>query len=100
MSDPSVPPRQSPGRPWRAEGTPPPQKPGGPNKPQRGPNVPGGWTRLLLTLLLVFLATDLMLSLFNAGTRSTKVPYTEFTKQVAANNVKDVYSWATPSRAT
>ncbi|WP_143765185.1 ATP-dependent metallopeptidase FtsH/Yme1/Tma family protein [Catenulispora acidiphila] len=91
MSEPPVPPRQDPGQPWRAEGR-PPEKPGPPNKPQRGPNVPGGWPRLLLTMLLVFLVTDLLLSLFNAGASSSKVPYTEFTKQVAANNVKDVYS--------
>ncbi|WP_344670529.1 ATP-dependent zinc metalloprotease FtsH [Catenulispora yoronensis] len=92
MSDPSVPPRPDPGPPWRAEGTPPPGRGGPPQKPQRGPNVPGGWPRLLLTMLVVFLITDLLLSLFTGGPGSTKVPYTEFTKQVAANNVKDVYS--------
>ncbi|NUP49127.1 MAG: ATP-dependent zinc metalloprotease FtsH [Catenulispora sp.] len=86
MSDPSVPPRQDPGQPWRAEGTKPNR--GG---PQRGPTFPG-WLRLLLTMLVVFLITDLLLSLFNPGPTSSKIPYTEFTKQVAANNVKDVYS--------
>jgi cell division protease FtsH len=90
VSDPSVPPRQDPGQPWRAEGTKPDS--GGPRRPQRGPGVPGGWPRLLLTMLLVFLVTDLLLSLFNGGPKSTKIPYTEFTKQVAANNVKDLYS--------
>ena len=83
--------QRDPRQPWRAEGR-PPEKPGPPNKPQRGPNVPGGWPRLLLTLLLVFLVTDLLLSLFNSGTPASKIPYTEFTKQVAANNVKEVYS--------
>ncbi|WP_328719174.1 ATP-dependent zinc metalloprotease FtsH [Streptomyces sp. NBC_00247] len=78
-----VPPRDRPDQPWRSEGAPPPP-------PQRR-KMPGGWGRLLLTALIVYLLANLVLSLFNGDDEPT-IAYTEFTKQVGAGNVSKIYS--------
>ncbi|RCH64673.1 ATP-dependent metallopeptidase FtsH/Yme1/Tma family protein [Streptomyces sp. SDr-06] len=79
----SVPPRDRPDQPWRSEGAPPPPA------PKR--KMPGGWGRLILTALIVYLITNLILSFFNEGDEPT-VSYTEFSKQVAAGNVSKIYA--------
>lgn len=53
--------------------------------------MPGGWRGLILTALIVYLITNLILSFFNDGDEPT-VSYTEFSKQVQANNVSKIYS--------
>ncbi|MGW0855997.1 ATP-dependent zinc metalloprotease FtsH [Streptomyces sp. NPDC002690] len=78
-----VPPRDRPDQPWRSEGAPP-------SPPQRR-KMPGGWGRLLLTALIVYLLANLVLSLFNGDDEPT-IAYTEFTKQVGAGNVSKIYS--------
>ncbi|MFF7362609.1 ATP-dependent zinc metalloprotease FtsH [Streptomyces sp. NPDC008125] len=78
-----VPPRDRPDQPWRSEGAPPPP-------PQRR-KMPGGWGRLLLTALVVYLLANLVLSFFNGDDEPT-IAYTEFTKQVGAGNVSTIYS--------
>ncbi|MCX5400025.1 ATP-dependent zinc metalloprotease FtsH [Streptomyces sp. NBC_00102] len=78
-----VPPRDRPDQPWRSEGAPPPP-------PQRR-KMPGGWGRLLLTALIVYLLANLVLSFFNGDDEPT-IAYTEFTKQVGAGNVSKIYS--------
>ncbi|WP_330298797.1 ATP-dependent zinc metalloprotease FtsH [Streptomyces sp. NBC_00503] len=78
-----VPPRDRADTPWRSEGappTPPPKK-----------RMPGGWRGLILTALIVYLITNLVLSFFNEGDEST-ISYTEFSKQVANGNVSKIYS--------
>ncbi|MEV7234507.1 ATP-dependent zinc metalloprotease FtsH [Streptomyces sp. NPDC051020] len=78
-----VPPRDRTDQPWRSEGAPPPA-------PQ-GRKMPGGWGRLLLTALAVYLIANLVLSFFN-GTNEPTIAYTEFSKQVTAGNVSKIYS--------
>ncbi|WP_371618101.1 ATP-dependent zinc metalloprotease FtsH [Streptomyces sp. NBC_00454] len=78
-----VPPRDRADTPWRSEGappTPPPKK-----------RMPGGWRGLILTALIVYLITNLVLSFFNEGDEAT-ISYTEFSKQVANGNVSKIYS--------
>ncbi|GAA3491819.1 ATP-dependent zinc metalloprotease FtsH [Streptomyces cremeus] len=82
MSNP-VPPRQTPDQPWRSEGAPPP--------PPERTKMPGGWGRLALTALVVYLLTNIVLGFFNEGDEPT-VAYTEFSKQVTSNNVSKIYS--------
>ncbi|MET9959704.1 ATP-dependent zinc metalloprotease FtsH [Streptomyces sp. NPDC006326] len=75
-----APPRDRADTPWRSEGAPPPKK-----------KMPGGWRGLVLTALIVFLVTNLVLSFFNDGDEPT-ISYTEFSKQVASGNVSKIYS--------
>lgn len=78
-----VPPRDRADTPWRSEGappTPPPKK-----------RMPGGWRGLILTALIVYLITNLVLSFFNEGDEPT-ISYTEFSKQVANGNVSKIYA--------
>ncbi|MEU7043043.1 ATP-dependent zinc metalloprotease FtsH [Streptomyces varsoviensis] len=82
MSNP-VPPRGNPDQPWRAEGTPP--APG----PKR--KMPGGWGRLVLTAIAVFLITDVLLSFFG-GSDTKSISYTEFSNQLNADNIAKLYS--------
>ncbi|WP_299533521.1 ATP-dependent zinc metalloprotease FtsH [uncultured Streptomyces sp.] len=82
-----VPPRDRTDQPWRSEGAPPPP----PSSQGGGRKMPGGWGRLLLTALLVYLVANLVLSLFNGDDEPT-VAYTEFGKQVSAGNVSKIYS--------
>ncbi|QEU99754.1 ATP-dependent zinc metalloprotease FtsH [Streptomyces viridifaciens] len=82
MTEP-VPPRQTPDQPWRSEGAPPPPP------PRR--RMPGGWTGLVLTALVVFLISDLLLSFFgNEG--ATTISYTEFNNQLNKGNITKIYS--------
>ncbi|MGW6686177.1 ATP-dependent zinc metalloprotease FtsH [Streptomyces sp. NPDC054961] len=53
--------------------------------------MPGGWRGLILTALIVYLVTNLVLSFFNEGDEPT-ISYTEFSKQVAAGNVSKIYA--------
>ncbi|MGW1431333.1 ATP-dependent zinc metalloprotease FtsH [Streptomyces sp. NPDC002431] len=78
-----VPPRDRTDQPWRSEGAPPPPSP--------GRKMPGGWSRLLLTALAVYLVANLVLSFFN-GKEERTVSYTEFSKQVTSGNVEKIYS--------
>lgn len=78
-----VPPRDRADTPWRSEGAPP--------APPPKKRMPGGWRGLILTALIVYLLTNLVLSFFNEGDEST-ISYTEFSKQVANGNVSKIYS--------
>ncbi|MFI9364731.1 ATP-dependent zinc metalloprotease FtsH [Kitasatospora sp. NPDC053057] len=82
MTEP-VPPRQTPDQPWRSEGAPPPPP------PRR--RMPGGWAGLVLTALVVFLISDLLLSFFgNEG--ATTISYTEFNNQLNKGNITKIYA--------
>lgn len=78
-----VPPRDRADTPWRSEGAPP--------TPPPKRKMPGGWRGLILTALIVYLITNLVLSFFNEGDEPT-ISYTEFSKQVADGNVSKIYS--------
>lgn len=78
-----VPPRDRADTPWRSEGAPP--------TPPPKRKMPGGWRGLILTALIVYLVTNLVLSFFNEGDEPT-ISYTEFSKQVANGNVSKIYS--------
>ncbi|MCM2392969.1 ATP-dependent zinc metalloprotease FtsH [Streptomyces albipurpureus] len=82
MSTPA-PPRQTPDKPWRSEGAPPPPSP--------RKRMPGGWGGLILTALVVYLLANLVLSFFSEGDEPT-ISYTEFSRQVDAGNVSKIYS--------
>ncbi|OON76394.1 ATP-dependent zinc metalloprotease FtsH [Streptomyces tsukubensis] len=82
MSNP-VPPRDRTDQPWRSEGAPPPTPP--------KKKLPGGWGRLIIAALIIYLLTNLVLSLFNKDDEPT-VSYTEFSKQVESNNISKIYS--------
>ncbi|MEV0422398.1 ATP-dependent zinc metalloprotease FtsH [Streptosporangium canum] len=70
-------------KPWRSEGL-----PSGPPAPQR-PKI--NWRRFLITLLAVYAGFFLISSFFDTGGTET-VSYTQFTRQVQAKNVKDIYA--------
>lgn len=78
-----VPPRDRADTPWRSEGAPP--------APAPKKRMPGGWRGLILTALIVYLVTNLVLSFFNEGDEPT-ISYTEFSRQVADGNVSKIYS--------
>ncbi|WP_328667768.1 ATP-dependent zinc metalloprotease FtsH [Streptomyces sp. NBC_00322] len=78
-----VPPRDRTDQPWRSEGAPPPPPP--------RKRMPGGWIGLILAALVVYLIANLLLSFFN-GVGEPTIPYTEFSKQVAAGNVSKIHS--------
>ncbi|WP_420035749.1 ATP-dependent zinc metalloprotease FtsH [Streptomyces sp. cg28] len=81
-----VPPRDRTDQPWRSEGAPPP-----PPQPPPKRKMPGGWGGLILTALIVYLIANLVLSFFNQGDEPT-ISYTEFSKQVASDNVTKIYA--------
>ncbi|MBO1335929.1 ATP-dependent zinc metalloprotease FtsH [Streptomyces sp. VRA16 Mangrove soil] len=81
-----VPPRDRTDQPWRSEGAPPPP----PSQPPKR-RMPGGWGSLILTALVVYLIANLVLSFFNRGDEPT-ISYTEFSKQVANDNVTKIYA--------
>ncbi|MET9497331.1 ATP-dependent zinc metalloprotease FtsH [Streptomyces sp. NPDC006552] len=81
-----VPPRDRTDQPWRSEGAPPPPPPQSPKR-----KMPGGWGGLILTALVVYLVANLVLSFFNEGDEPT-ISYTEFSKQVADDNVTKIYA--------
>ncbi|MFM9366513.1 ATP-dependent zinc metalloprotease FtsH [Streptomyces sp. Da 82-17] len=76
-----VPPRDRTDQPWRSEGAPPPPP----------PKKKVSWRGLIWTALLVYLLTNLLLSLFG-DEPPTKISYTEFSKQVTAGNVAKIYA--------
>ncbi|MDI3388402.1 ATP-dependent zinc metalloprotease FtsH [Streptomyces sp. B-S-A8] len=76
-----VPPRDRTDQPWRSEGAPPPPP----------PKKKVSWRGLIWTALLVFLLTNLLLSLFG-DEPPTKISYTEFSRQVTAGNVSKIYA--------
>lgn len=78
-----VPPRDRADTPWRSEGAPP--------TPPPKRKMPGGWRGLILTALIVYLVTNVVLSFFNEGDEPT-ISYTEFSKQVADGNVSKIYA--------
>ncbi|MDT0416405.1 ATP-dependent zinc metalloprotease FtsH [Streptomyces sp. DSM 41982] len=80
MSNP-VPPRDRTDQPWRSEGAPPPPP------PKRKPP----WGRIIIAALVVYLLTNLILTLVNHDDDTT-ISYTEFSKQVADDNVDKIYS--------
>lgn len=83
-----VPPRKDAEPPWRTEGTPDDEQP----KPSPGGRrMRGGWWRLVLTALIVYLIANLVLSFFDRGDEPT-ISYTEFSKQVDAGNVSKIYA--------
>ncbi len=79
-----MPPREDPDKLWRSEGAPPP-----PQLPRKTPR--GNWVSMILTALVVFLLVDLLLNLFGSGNK-LNVPYTEFTKQLNAGQVSEIYA--------
>ncbi|MER6025528.1 ATP-dependent zinc metalloprotease FtsH [Streptomyces sp. NPDC001851] len=85
MTNPA-PPRKSPDQPWRTEGAPdePPQQPG-------GRRMRGGWWRLVVTALVVYLVANLVLSYFDQANEPT-ISYTEFSRQVNDGNVAKIYA--------
>ncbi|MFI0418117.1 ATP-dependent zinc metalloprotease FtsH [Spongiactinospora sp. 9N601] len=68
-------------RPWRAEGLPG----GGPQRPRIN------WWRFAVTLLAAYAVFFVISTFFDAGAMET-ISYTQFTKQVQAGNVKEVYA--------
>ncbi|MGX1133439.1 cell division protease FtsH [Streptomyces glaucescens] len=86
MTNPA-PPRKSPDKPWRTEGTPDES----PKPPSGGRRIPGGWWSLVAAALVVFVIANLALSFFGDGDEPT-ISYTEFSKQVDDNNVSKIYS--------
>ncbi|WP_344841428.1 ATP-dependent metallopeptidase FtsH/Yme1/Tma family protein [Nonomuraea dietziae] len=69
-------------KPWRAEGL-----PGG----GAGGRPKINWWRFVITLLVVYAGFFLISSFFDEGQVET-ISYSQFTKQVTANNVKEVYA--------
>ena len=53
--------------------------------------MPGGWTGLVLTALVVFLISDLLLS-FCGNEGATTISYTEFNNQLNKGNITKIYS--------
>ncbi|GAA4865756.1 ATP-dependent zinc metalloprotease FtsH [Kitasatospora terrestris] len=53
--------------------------------------MPGGWGGLILTALVVFLISDLLLSFVGNG-GSTTISYTEFNNQLNSGNITKIYS--------
>ena len=53
--------------------------------------MPGGWRGLILTAIVVFPLSDLLLSLFGNG-GSTTISYTEFNNQLNKGNITKIYS--------
>ncbi|MGW1159597.1 ATP-dependent zinc metalloprotease FtsH [Streptomyces sp. NPDC002513] len=81
-----APPRETPEKPWRTEGTPeePARWPGG-----RRPR--GGWWGLVVAAVVVFLVAYVAVSSYNRGNEPT-ISYTEFSRQVGDGNVNTIYS--------
>ncbi|MFP3987637.1 ATP-dependent zinc metalloprotease FtsH [Streptomyces sp. E11-3] len=76
-----VPPRDRTDQPWRSEGAPPPPPP---KRKMR-------WGGLILTALLLYLATNVVLSFFGDDEPKT-ISYTEFSSQVTAGNVAKIHA--------
>ncbi|MFG3102624.1 ATP-dependent zinc metalloprotease FtsH [Streptomyces sp. NPDC048182] len=86
MTDPAPPRKDEP--PWRTEGAPEEEPP---RPAPGGGRMRGGWWRLALTALVVFILANVVLSFFDQGDEPT-ISYTEFSKQVGAGNVEKIYA--------
>ncbi|MFF8401900.1 ATP-dependent zinc metalloprotease FtsH [Streptomyces sp. NPDC014846] len=80
----AAPPRKAPDQPWRAEGT--PDEP-----PRRGGWRGGRWWGLFATAVMVFVLAYVGLNYLGQGNEPT-ISYTEFSKEVGAGNVAEIYS--------
>jgi cell division protease FtsH len=80
------PPDRDPARPWRTEGVPP-----GPDEKKPAPNR-RRWLRLLLPLLIGYGLIFALLTWQDQANAAVTVSYTEFTAQVQAANVAEVFS--------
>ncbi|MEU6090218.1 ATP-dependent zinc metalloprotease FtsH [Streptomyces sp. NPDC047085] len=85
MTNPA-PPRKSPEQPWRTEGA-----PEEPSKQPGGGRLRGGWWRLIVTALVVYLIANLVLSYVDQANEPT-ISYTEFSRQVGDGNVAKIYA--------
>ncbi|GAA0936163.1 ATP-dependent zinc metalloprotease FtsH [Pseudonocardia zijingensis] len=81
--------REVPNRPWRTEGLP---RQGLPGQGDGGRRRRPDWGRLAPWLALGFLGMFLLLSAQDSQSRLPSVPYTEFTAQVQAGNVAEVFA--------
>ncbi|HRW18629.1 MAG TPA: ATP-dependent zinc metalloprotease FtsH [Dermatophilaceae bacterium] len=80
--------RTDPPKPWRTEGLPPRHTGSGGDQPPK----PGfNWKRFLLISLLFYGLTFMVMSFFDTS-GTTTIPYTEFSKQVDAKNIAEVYA--------
>ncbi|GAA0851477.1 ATP-dependent zinc metalloprotease FtsH [Streptosporangium amethystogenes subsp. fukuiense] len=77
-------------KPWRSEGL-----PDGPPAPQR-PRI--NWVRFLVTMFIVYAGFFIVSSFFGEATEP--ISYTQFTDQVRAGNVKDIYATGTSIQGT
>ncbi|MFC7326118.1 ATP-dependent zinc metalloprotease FtsH [Marinactinospora rubrisoli] len=72
--------------PWRTEGMPD-------SGDQREPGKPKfNWRRFLTTLAVVYLIFFAITWITDQRAQSTSIPYTVFTQQVSAGNVREIYS--------
>jgi len=84
----SQPPDRAPAKPWRTEGLPPGQDDGpGDGRPSRW-----RWGRFVVSLLLGYAIVFALLTWQDQSTGAVTVSYTEFTNQVQASNVAEVFS--------
>ncbi|GAA3066950.1 ATP-dependent zinc metalloprotease FtsH [Streptomyces glomeratus] len=82
----AAPPRKTPEKPWRTEGT--------PEEPTRWPGgrrMRGGWWGLVVAAVVVFFVAYASVSYYNRGNEPT-ISYTEFSRQISDGNVKTIYS--------
>jgi cell division protease FtsH len=76
-----------PPRPWRTEGLPENDTKGnGEGRP------PVNWWRLLAGMAAAYLLSFVVLSFLDQGNAPESIPYTEFTRQVEAENIAQVYA--------
>ncbi|MCP2343866.1 ATP-dependent zinc metalloprotease FtsH [Actinomadura rupiterrae] len=90
----SVPPRDKPDQPWRAEGVKhPPEKKNGDDKNGKGGGFKPGRNTYVFWLLLLLVFALSYTSMNIAGQKErADIPYTAFAQQVSQGNVKDVYT--------
>ncbi|WP_436763853.1 ATP-dependent zinc metalloprotease FtsH [Streptosporangium sp. V21-05] len=91
-SGPDTPDQGSGPKPWRSEGLP---EGGGSPAPQR-PRF--NWVRFLMTMVIVYAGFFIVSSFFAEPTEP--ISYTQFTQQVRAGNVKEVYATGTAIEGT
>jgi cell division protease FtsH len=87
----SQPPRQAPTRPWRTEGLPHAQGPdNGGKDPDRSPRR--RWIGQVVLVLLGYLLVFGLLTWQDQSNAAVTVPYTEFTAQIDAKNVGEIFA--------
>jgi cell division protease FtsH len=82
----AAPPRKTPDKPWRTEGTPEES-----SRRSGGRRPPGGWWSLAAAAVIVFVVAYAALTYFTAANQPT-ISYTEFSRQLGNGNVSKVYS--------